>query len=90
MTFAVDDEEGLRAEARAEAIDNARAHAEQMAAALGVELGEVLSITEVGGSALARAGVAVRAESGGGGGPPVSGGGYTASVSVAVVFAIAN
>ena len=61
-----------------------------MAAALGVELGEVLSITEVGGSALARAGVAVRAESGGGGGPPVSGGGYTASVSVAVVFAIAN
>jgi hypothetical protein len=35
--------------------------------------------------------VAVRAESGGGGGgPPGSGGGYATSVSVAVVFAIAN
>jgi hypothetical protein len=92
MIFAVDDEEGLKAQARAEAIDNARAHAEQMAAELGVELGEVISITEVDGSVLAASGVAVRAEGmgGGGGGPPVSGGGYTASASVAVVFAIAN
>lgn len=90
LIFAVDDEEALKAQARSEAIDNARAHADQMAAALGVVLGEVISITEVNESALVPAGVSIRAESGGGGGPPVSGGGYTASVSVAVVFAIAD
>jgi len=91
MIFAVDDEEGLKAEARAEAIANARAHAEQMAAELGVELGEIISISELGETSISPSGAVVRAEGmGGGGGPPVSGGGYTASVSVAVVFAIAN
>lgn len=88
LTFAVADEEAMNARARNQAIANARTQAEQMALAAGVELGEVISITELGGGASPFDGADVRAQSGGGGGAPISSGGYTASVTVAVVFAI--
>jgi len=72
VDFAVADEEALKAQARADAIANARRHAEQLAREAGVQLGEIVSISELGGS------------------PPISSGGYSASVSVQVVFAIAD
>lgn len=90
VVFAVADEEALKAQARADAIANARRHAEQLAREAGVQLGEIVSISELGGSASPFDGDEVRAQSGGGGGPPISSGGYSASVSVQVVFAIAD
>lgn len=44
--FSIDDDSDLRARARDEAVKAARAQAEQMANAAGVELGKILSMTE--------------------------------------------
>jgi uncharacterized protein YggE len=46
VRFEIDDEGSLFAEARADAVKQARTQAEQLAEAAGVELGEVRSITE--------------------------------------------
>ncbi len=90
IIFAVADEEALKAQALAEAIANAPRHAEQLARGTGLHLGEIISISEVGGSASSFDGSDVRAQSGGGGGPPILSDGSSASVSVEVVFAISD
>ncbi|EME16653.1 lipoprotein [Rhodococcus triatomae BKS 15-14] len=49
LTFSIDDDSDLRAQARAKAVQQAKTQAGQIADAAGVSLGEVRSITEVAG-----------------------------------------
>jgi hypothetical protein len=49
VSFTIDDPTELQEEARREAVDQARAQAEQLADAAGVQLGDLLSISESGG-----------------------------------------
>jgi uncharacterized protein YggE len=50
LHFELIDPEALRGEARTKAVENARVHAQQLAQAAGVELGEPVSISETSGS----------------------------------------
>ncbi|GAA5155076.1 SIMPL domain-containing protein [Pseudonocardia eucalypti] len=47
LSFAIDDDSGLRARARADAVKQAQAQARQMAEAAGVKLGAVRAISEI-------------------------------------------
>jgi uncharacterized protein YggE len=88
LDFSVDDSSELAADARALAVADARAKAEQLAEELGVTLGEARIVSEQFGS------VSVRAESarpmGGGGGPAISEGSISVSVQVDVTFDMAR
>ena len=89
--FAIDNTDALAAQARAAAVVDARVRAEQVAAELGVTLGEVMSVKEVSGGQvvayLAAAGFG-RGGGGGEGGPPISEGSLTVSIQLEVSFAI--
>ncbi|MFV0513061.1 MAG: SIMPL domain-containing protein [Jhaorihella sp.] len=86
LTFSVQDPDALIEKARAGAVADAIAKAGQLAAAAGVALGPVQSITEHGmGRPQPRMMEMAAAR---GGGVPVAGGEVTLSVSVAMVFAI--
>lgn len=50
LGFSIDDDSALRAAARAEAVKQAQAQAQQLADAAGVPLGKLRSVTEVSGS----------------------------------------
>jgi len=52
LSFTIDDPAALEAEARTQAVEDARGKAETLAAAAGVELGEALSISESGPSGI--------------------------------------
>ena len=86
-SFAIDNTDTLAAQARAAAVADARARAEQVAAELGVTLGEVMSVKEVSGGPvyayLAGAGYG----GGGGEGPPISEGSLTVNIQLEVSFA---
>jgi uncharacterized protein YggE len=92
LSFAIDDMDALEAEARTDAVENARARAQQLAGALGVTLGDAIYVTEGGGYIppvyYPQTGFGM------GGGmdaampAPVSPGQLTVSISVSVVFAI--
>jgi uncharacterized protein YggE len=88
LDFSVEDSSELAADARALAVADARAKAEQLAEELGVTLGEARIVSEQFGS------VSVRAESarpmGGGGGPAISEGSISVSVQVDVTFDMAR
>ena len=88
ISFSASDTAALQSEARDEAVDNARAKAEQLAARLGVTLGDVRSVTEVSGYAPEAALMAVGI--GGGGAVPISGGELTVTQTIQVVFDIAH
>lgn len=49
VSFTIDDPSDLQEQARREAVDKARAQAEQLADAAGVNLGKIISISESGG-----------------------------------------
>ncbi len=49
VTFTIDDPSDLKAEARKQAVDQAKQQAQQLADAAGVNLGDLLSISESGG-----------------------------------------
>ena len=86
-SFAIDNTDALAAQARAAAVVDARVRAEQVAAELGVTLGEVMSVKEVSGGPvyayLAGAGYG----GGGGEGPPISEGSLTVNIQLEVSFA---
>lgn len=88
ISFSVDDVTELQAEARENAIANAREKAEALAAGLGVQVGDVRQVSEYS-SAPRPEPVAARMEGLGGGGEiPVSGGAFQVTVEVQVVFDI--
>ena len=92
LSFTVDDTGAMVDQAREQAVDAARSKAEKLAELSGVELGEVISITESGGPrppvvefAQERA---IAADAGGFGGTPILGGEFAVSLSVFVTYAI--
>ena len=91
VSFTIADTSTVESEARADAVENARAKAAELAELMGVQVGEVVAIAEFGGGAgpfLDQFGFG----GGGGGGagnigiPPIEGGALAVNVSVQVTF----
>lgn len=89
INFGIDDTTALESEARSKAVDNARARAEELAGLAGVELGKVVSVSEIiTGSPYPTASL-VRAEMAlGGGAGPISPGELEMSAQIQVTFEI--
>jgi uncharacterized protein YggE len=92
ISFSVADPTALQGEARDRAIADARAKAQQLATGLGAQLGPIRQASEYGGVVAPSAPVeAFGGGFGGGGGPvPVSGGEFSVTVEIQVVFDIAE
>lgn len=90
INFSVADPSLLRSEARQKAVDNALAEAQELADLNGVEVGEVISVSEViSGGAYYVSELTSSAEGrGGGGGGPISPGEVDLSVQLQVTYAI--
>ncbi|MGE3960985.1 MAG: SIMPL domain-containing protein [Dehalococcoidia bacterium] len=88
ISFTVEDPEEYLGDARREAVDNARMHAEVLAEAAGVELGAPISINEFTSFDGGYYPAADRAEGGMGGATPVNPGEQELRVNVSVVFGI--
>ncbi|MGW4481055.1 SIMPL domain-containing protein [Rhodococcus triatomae] len=86
LTFSIDDDSELRAQARAKAVQQAKTQAGQIADAAGVSLGEVRSITEVAGDTPAP--VPGRVMSDQASATPVEPGTQDLTVTVSVVYDI--
>jgi uncharacterized protein len=85
VNFSVEDTARLEAEARAKAVEDARARAESLAQLNGLQLGEVLTVSEVvGGAAVPM----YRAAEGLGGGTPVQPGELEMSFSIQISYAV--
>lgn len=91
ISFGIDDPKPLEAEARAKAMEQARAQAEQLAKLAGHSLGDVVTITEeFGGGPIRPMMMAKMAMAESYGGTPVSAGEVTVSSQVQVVYKIAK
>jgi uncharacterized protein YggE len=88
LTFSIGDGSSLRAAARADAVKQATAAANQLATAAGVALGEVLSITEDPQADTPQP-VFQAADATASGAVPIQAGSQDLTVTVEVVFAIA-
>jgi len=88
VNFTVDDPSEVRSEARGKAIADARAKAQELAGLNGVDLGEVLQISEVIGGSFSTVGMSLVREYAGGAGP-ISPGELEFSVQIQVTYAIA-
>lgn len=87
ITFSVDDATALESEARIQAIEKARAKAEELAAGLGVRLGNVRQVSEYN-SGGQPAPMPMMKETFAAGEVPVASGSYDVTVEVQVVFDI--
>jgi uncharacterized protein len=86
VNFSVDDTSKLESDARAKAVDNAKSRAEELAQLNGLQLGQVLSVSEViGGSAYP---VDYGVKGMGGGGTPVQPGELEMSLSIQITYAV--
>ena len=86
VNFSVEDTTKLESDARAKAVDNAKARAQELAQLNGLQLGEVLSVSEViGGSAFP---MDSAAKGMGGGGTPVQPGELEMSLSIQITYAV--
>jgi hypothetical protein len=88
VSFSVDDTSKLEADARSKAIADAKARATSLAQLAGVNLGDVVSISEVIGGAGPVYSPASAAMGLGGGGAPIQPGELSVDMSVQVTFAI--
>ena len=84
VSFTVSDDQKWQSQARKEAMADARSRAEELSSLAGVELGEVLSVSEVIGGGV----VMAFAERGMGGGGGITPGELETSTQVQVTFAI--
>ena len=87
-SFAIDNTDALAAQARAAAVVDARVRAEQLAAEMGLTLGEVMNVKEVSGGPVYAYFAAAGQGGGGGEGPPISEGSLTVNIQLEVSFAI--
>jgi len=85
VSFTVADDEAWQSDAREAAMTNAKARAEELAGLANVELGQVLSVSEVVGGSPVYSKVAMEAAYGGGG---ISPGELELGVQIQVTFAI--
>ncbi|MDI1445176.1 SIMPL domain-containing protein [Polyangium sp. 6x1] len=89
VSFGIDETKALEATAREKAIADAKARAEALAKLSGVELGPVISVSEViGRGPIGPMPMMASAEAKFGGGPPLSMGEVTYATSIEVIFAI--
>ena len=88
VNFNVEDTAKLEAEARAKAVADAQARAQDLAKLNGVQLGDVISVSEVVGSGAFPMLRGAAAGFGGGGGTPVQPGELEMSVSLQITYAI--
>jgi uncharacterized protein YggE len=90
VTFNISDPTDLRSQAREQAVENAKANAEELATLNGVTLGEVVSVSEVVSSgAYYVSEMAAAAQGlGGGGGGPILPGEVEISVQLQIAYAI--
>lgn len=89
LSFGVEDTSALEAEARTKAVEDARGRAQELAEALGVTLGDPISVMEgYGAYPPVVYGAAADGLGGGGGAPPISPGQLTTSMNVTVVYSI--
>jgi uncharacterized protein YggE len=88
VNFSIDDTSALEQEARALAVEDARARANALADEMGVTLGEPVSLSESPAGGVPFAEAAAYGIGGGGGGPPISGGELSVSLQVHVGFKI--
>jgi len=90
LSFGIEDTSDLASEARAAAIADARARADEIASELGVEVGDVVVVSESSGfvSPIFEVAASGYGLGGGGGEPPISEGSMTVSISVNVSYAI--
>jgi len=89
ISFGVADPTALQKEARDKAIADAKAKAEQLAAGLGAKVGSLRQVSESGGYVPAPSpmeGYGI----GGGGAVPVSGGEFSVTIQIQVIFDIAE
>jgi uncharacterized protein YggE len=86
ISFALDDTKALEQQAREAAVEDAKARAESLAQLNGVEVGDVLAISEVIGSSP----VMMQDMGRGGGGTPIEPGEITFSTQLQIVYAIAK
>ena len=86
VNFSVEDTSKLESDARAKAVENAKARAQELAQLNGLQLGEVLSVSEViGGSAFP---MDYGVKGMGGGGTPVQPGELEMSLSIQITYAV--
>ena len=86
VNFSVEDTSKLESDARAKAVENAKARAQELAQLNGLQLGEVLSVSEViGGSAFP---MDYGVKGLGGGGTPVQPGELEMSLSIQITYAV--
>ena len=88
ITFGVSDPTELQKQARATAVQNARAKAEELAAGLGVRVGKVRQVSEYVSGPVPIATYAKDMGMGGGGEVPIATGSYNDTVEVQVIFDI--
>ncbi len=89
VTFNVTDPSDLRSEARQKAVENAKTNAQELATLNGVQLGSVVSVSEVISSgAYYVSEVAAAQGLGGGGGGPILPGEVEVSVQLQIAYAI--
>lgn len=89
LVFAIEDPGTLESQARTDAVADARDRAEQLAEAAGVQLGELVNLTE-GTTAIPFAGRMGLDMAQGGGAPPISEGQLAVNVTVTASFSIAQ
>jgi uncharacterized protein YggE len=87
LTYDIDDKSALEAEARSKALQDAQVRADQLAAEIGVSLGDPILVSEGYSGGLIYP-VAYERAAGIGGGPPISPGQLTVGVLVNVTYAI--
>jgi uncharacterized protein YggE len=89
LSFSIDDPKPLQSQARKAAVDDARQRAAELAAALGVTVGDPISVSETINAVPQPQIFAAEAAKGlGGGGVPVSTGQLSVDVQVEVTFAL--
>ncbi len=88
LSYTVEDPTDALDEIRAGALEDARAQAEQLAAAAGVELGQVLTISEGGAVPSPIYEASAFGKGGGGGGVPTQAGSLEYSISMSVVYEV--
>lgn len=88
IAFELEDQTGIRAQARQRAIADARGKAVQLAKELGVQLGEVIAVEETVASSPGPAYMRAEAKSAGGPATPVAAGAIEARIAVRVRWAI--
>jgi uncharacterized protein len=86
VNFSVEDTSKLEADARAKAVADAKSRAESLAQLNGVQLGEVLSVSEVIGGSAYPMDYGVKGM--GGGGTPVQPGELEMSLSIQITYAV--